>query len=75
MIFCRHAAQRMRERRIQEAEVEEALQNVFAESSARMPSRVNLWGRTDGGRILRVTTYRDTRSHIVTVVAAAMGTR
>jgi hypothetical protein len=65
----------MRERGISEGEVEEALRNVLAESSARTPGRVNLWGRTDRGRILRVTTYRDDRSDVVTLVAAAQGPR
>ena len=63
----------MRERDISEEEVEEALSAPFAETSATTPSRVNLWGRTGGGRILRITTYRDNRRYVITVVAPAGG--
>jgi len=65
----------MRERDISEEEVEEAVSDLFAETSARTPSRVNLWGRTGGGRILRITTYRENRLYVVTVVASAEGPR
>ena len=63
----------MHERGIREEEVTEALRDVFAETNAKTWGRVNVWGRTTSGRILRVTTYRDDRSFVVTVVAPSKG--
>ena len=59
----------MRERRITAKEVEEALGHVQVESPASSARRVNLWGETAGGRILRITTYRDQRDLVISVVA------
>ena len=73
MILSEHARRRMRERGITEEEVAEALRDVFAETSARTWSRVNVWGRTGTGRILRITTYRDDRAYVVNVVAPWKG--
>jgi hypothetical protein len=59
----------MRERGISQEEAEEALRNVYAVTPADTPDRVHLWGRTGVGRRLRITTYRDNRAFIITVVA------
>ena len=75
MIFGAHARQRMRERGISEEEVEEAQRNVYAVTPANRPDRVNLWGRTEAGRRLRITTYRDNPRFIITVVAPVGGPR
>ena len=75
MILSEHARRRMRERGITEEEVAEALRDVFAETSAGTWSRVNVWGRTCTGRILRITTYGDDRAYVVTVVASWKGPR
>ena len=65
----------MRERGITEHEVLQALNEVTAEVRAGTPDRVNVWGRTRAGRILRITTYRIDRSYIITVVAPWEGPR
>jgi len=75
VILSGHARRRMRERGITEDEVAEALRDVVAEAEAKTWNRVNLWGRTRAGRILRITTYRDNRSYVVTVVAPWRGPR
>jgi hypothetical protein len=65
----------MRERGITEEEVSQALRNVLAESEARTWDRVNVWGMTDAGRMLRITTHRADPSYIITVVAPGEGQR
>jgi hypothetical protein len=65
----------MRERGITEEEVSQALRNVLAESEARTWDRVNVWGMTDAGRMLRITTHRTDPSYIITVVAPGEGQR
>jgi hypothetical protein len=75
MILSEHARRRMIERRINEDEVRQALGNVSGETRARTWDRVNVWGTTDAGRMLRITTYRNNRSYVVTVVAPWEGSR
>lgn len=75
MIFSDHARLRMLERGISEEEVEEAQRNVYAVTPANRPDRVNLWRRTEAGRRLRMTTYRDNPRFIITVVAPVGGSR
>jgi hypothetical protein len=72
-VILDHALRRMRQRGITEEEVPQALGDVIAQTDARTWNRVNLWGRTRSARILRITTYRDNRSNVVTVVAPRKG--
>jgi hypothetical protein len=67
--FSGHAQDRMRERRITEQEVEEALENSRVETPGHTFDRVNRWGETDGGRMLRITLYHDAQDFILSVVA------
>jgi Domain of unknown function (DUF4258) len=59
----------MAERRISEEEVEEVLANADIETPGTTSGRMNIWGRTESGRRLRITTYRDNPDFIITVVA------
>lgn len=67
--FSDHARRRMADRQIDEIEVEQAMSNPFNETSGKTSDRVNIWGATDAGRRLRITTYRTAREFIITVVA------
>jgi hypothetical protein len=59
----------MAKRHIGPEEVEQALAAPFAETPARTPDRVNIWGETRAGRRLRITTYRNRPDFILSVVA------
>jgi hypothetical protein len=67
--FSGHAQDRLSERRITEEEVEEALDNSQVETPGRTADRVNKWGDTEAGRMLRVTVYRDAPDFVLSVVA------
>jgi hypothetical protein len=67
--FSRHAKERMARRHIGPEEVEQAIENAFAETPARTPDRVNVWGETQAGRRPRITTYRNRPDFILSVVA------
>jgi len=66
--FTAHAKQRMVERNISEAEVNEALANVQKREATR-DQRLNVWGRTNGGRRLRIT-LDPTLTKVITVANA-----
>lgn len=68
MNFTAHARQRMVERNISEAEVDEALTNVQKREAAR-DQRLNVWGRTNAGRRLRIT-LDPTLTKVITVANA-----
>jgi hypothetical protein len=69
LIFSTHALDRMVERTIAWWEVEEALRHVERETAGATPDRVNRWGRTIGGRRLRITQYLNAPDFVITVVA------
>lgn len=68
MYYTAHAKQRMAERNISEAEVDEALQNVDKRLAAR-DQCLNVWGSTSGARRLRITLDR-TLTRVITVAGA-----
>lgn len=69
VIYGGHAKERMKARRITEVEVEEAMENPYAETPAKAADRKNVWGETRAGRKIRITTYRNFPEFVISAVA------
>jgi len=67
--FSVHAREMMARRNITEREVEEAHRSHRVVTPGWTSDRINLWGTTEAGRRLRITTYRNALEFVISVVA------
>ncbi|HEX2054367.1 MAG TPA: DUF4258 domain-containing protein [Actinomycetota bacterium] len=68
MKLSHHAILRMAQREISPAEVEQALANVVSTDPADRPSRVVKVGKTEGGKLLRITQNTSGPEYVITAV-------